>query len=173
MGGLTQGVSGNQGEDVVLLLGSNMGDRERSLEEACSRIEKAIGRIQKSSSIYGSRAWGNREQADFLNKSICLQTKLNPEELLDPSLGTERSTGSQRTMPMGTRTIDIDTFIIGGSVISSETLTVPHPLMQLRKFVLLPVSEIAGDFTHPVLGKSVSDLLSACSDDLPVWKYRS
>ena len=155
---------------VYLLLGSNMGDSEHTLTVATNMIEKNIGKLTKSSSIYRTAAWGNEDQPDFLNQIIIISSSLSSSNTLKEMFVIEKEMGRVRTTKNAARVIDIDILFFNDEIIQTETLTVPHPQIQNRRFVLVPLAEIALDFIHPLLKKSSLELLSICSDKLNVQK---
>ena len=155
---------------VYLLLGSNMGDSEHTLTVAINMIEKNIGKLTKSSSIYRTAAWGNEDQPDFLNQIIIVSSSLSSLNILKEIFVIEKEMGRVRTTKNAARVIDIDMLFFNDEIIQTETLTVPHPQIQNRRFVLVPLAEISPDFQHPLLKKSSLELLSICSDKLNVQK---
>ena len=155
---------------VYLLLGSNMGDSEQMLTVATNMIEKNIGKLTKSSSIYRTAAWGNEDQPDFLNQIIIVSSSLSSLNILKEIFVIEKEMGRVRTTKNAARVIDIDMLFFNDEIIQTETLTVPHPQIQNRRFVLVPLAEISPDFQHPLLKKSSLELLSICSDKLNVQK---
>lgn len=155
---------------VYLLLGSNMGNSEQMLTVATNMIEKNIGKLTKSSSIYRTAAWGNEDQPDFLNQIIIVSSSLSSSTVLKEMFVIEKEMGRVRTTKNASRVIDIDMLFFNDEIIQTETLTVPHPQIQNRRFVLVPLAEIALDFIHPLLKKSSLELLSICSDKLNVQK---
>lgn len=156
--------------DVYLLLGSNEGDREQWLQQAVEQLG-AVGNISTQSAIYQTAAWGIEDQPAFLNMALCLQTELHPLELLQKIHHIEQNLGRQRTLKWGQRTLDIDILFYGDAVIDLPELKVPHPYLQERRFALVPLNEIAPDFLHPGLNKTISQLLDECPDKLEVEKY--
>ena len=155
---------------VYLLLGSNMGDSEKMLAVATNMIEKNIGKLSKSSSIYRTAAWGNEDQPDFLNQIIIVSSSLFSSNILKEMFGIEKEMGRVRTTKNAARVIDIDMLFFNDEIIQTEKLTVPHKQIQNRRFVLVPLAEISPDFQHPILKKSSLELLSVCSDKLNVQK---
>ena len=145
---------------VYLSLGSNVGDRENHLRDAIRRLE-ALGRVVAVSSFYETEPMEFTDQAWFLNCAVALETPKTPEELLMALLSIEKEMGRRRTRNKGPRAIDIDILLVGETVIDSPALTVPHPAMQQRRFVLEPLEEIAPETRHPLLKKSVRVLLAA------------
>ncbi|WP_174834605.1 2-amino-4-hydroxy-6-hydroxymethyldihydropteridine diphosphokinase [Segetibacter aerophilus] len=158
--------------DIYLLTGGNMGDRLRYLEKACQFIESKVDAVVKKSSIYETAAWGFTEQQAFLNQVICVNTELKPNELLQELLSIELQLGRERVEKMGPRVIDIDILFYSNQVISTANLVVPHPRMAERRFVLVPLNEIAPGFIHPVFNKTVNQLLEICLDLLEVKLYK-
>src|SRR5689334_6643319 len=142
---------------VYLSLGSNIGARAVNLEMAISRLEE-FGRIQAVSSFYETEPVDVTDQPMFLNCVVALETDLAPPRLMSAVLDIEREMGRRRTQDKGPRTIDMDILLVGNNVIDTTELTVPHPAMHQRRFVLEPLAEIAPDATHPVLRKTAKQL---------------
>ena len=155
---------------AYLLIGGNLGDRAAYLEQAIKQIEALCGRITHTSSIYETAAWGNTNQPAFYNQAIQLTTSLPPETLLGQLLAIEIKMGRVRTQKYGPRTIDLDILMIDDKVLDTNTLTIPHPQLHNRRFALLPLAEIAPSLHHPILDKTVSELLINCPDTLDVQK---
>lgn len=153
-------------KQIFLHTGSNLGNRKQNLQRALELIETEIGRIVQVSRIYWTKAWGLEEQPDFLNQAIEAQTELEPEQVLEKILQIEQEMGRERRIKWGERLIDIDILFYEDQIIQTERLTVPHPFMQERNFVLAPLVEIAANFIHPVLGKTVYQLFLDSKDPL-------
>lgn len=150
-----------------------MGDRLSNLTTAIHAITKNCGGIITQSSIYQTVAWGNENQPDFLNQILFLKTKLKPLELLDTLLSIEQEIGRIRNKKNDPRTIDIDVLFYNDLVLDTAKLQVPHPLLHLRRFVLVPLNEIAPHLIHPILHQPIQELLNKCPDKLNVKKFSS
>jgi 2-amino-4-hydroxy-6-hydroxymethyldihydropteridine diphosphokinase len=153
---------------VYLLIGGNLGDRVNNLAIAKYNIEREIGRIITSSSIYETASWGISEQPDFLNQVLLIETKCSAEQAMQLILSIENKMGRIRTQKNASRVIDIDILFFNKETIDKPGLTIPHPEIQNRKFALIPMSEIAPDHMHPVFKMSIKNLLSTSSDKLEV-----
>jgi len=156
--------------ESFLLLGSNMGDRGLYLQEAKKQIEEKAGDIAASSAIYETAAWGYETQPSFLNQVLVLHTSLSPETLMNTLLSIESGMGRIREKKMGPRIIDIDILFYNDLIIETDSLTIPHPLLHLRRFTLQPLVEINPLKLHPVLKKTVEQLLLDCPDALKAEK---
>jgi 2-amino-4-hydroxy-6-hydroxymethyldihydropteridine diphosphokinase len=153
-----------------LLIGGNEGDRRLQLATARERITMAGGRILLASSLYKTAAWGKTDQADFLNQALEVSTEQDAPVWLATLLAIEEKMGRRRLEKYGSRIIDIDILFFNNSIIRDERLTIPHPEIQYRRFALAPLEEIAPFYMHPVLNRTVRDLLADCSDPLTVKK---
>jgi 2-amino-4-hydroxy-6-hydroxymethyldihydropteridine diphosphokinase len=158
---------------VFLGIGTNLGNRESNLEEAAARIEEFIGPILVSSSIYETEPWGFHAKDKFLNKVVKIKTELPPSGLLGRILMIESLLGRIRDQfRYSSRLIDIDILLYEDMIVEEESLKIPHPLLQQRKFVLVPLCEIASEIIHPVLKKSIAELLEICEDRSEVKMYK-
>jgi 2-amino-4-hydroxy-6-hydroxymethyldihydropteridine diphosphokinase len=155
---------------AYLMTGGNIGDRAAWLAKARAKIGESCGEIVSASGLYETAAWGNPNQAAFLNQALELKTPMAGKRLLETILSIEQKMGRIRDERFGPRIIDIDILLYNNEIIGDRSLQVPHPRMHLRRFVLTPLAEIAGSVIHPVLGKSIDELLMECPDDLPVRK---
>lgn len=157
---------------IVLLIGSNSGNKFQMLQEAVTRLQ-TLGKLIASSSLYETEPWGFECNENFINQAVILETSLSPFEFLEHSLNIEQQLGRIRNSnsPRYTsRTIDIDIIFYGTQIINTPTLTVPHPRMQERNFVLSPLAEIIPNFKHPVFQQTINSLLSTCPDQSAVKK---
>lgn len=151
-----------------LILGGNLGNRLENLRLAVQRIEQRIGATTKKSSVFVTQAWGKTDQPDFYNQAIGVQTKLDVHQLLAEVLAIELEMGRKREEKWAERIIDIDILFFNADIVREPLLQVPHPHIQERRFVLVPMAEIAADLIHPVFNKNISELLKECPDQLEV-----
>lgn len=150
---------------TYLLIGGNLGNRPLMLSQALKLIRERIGRIVLRSSVYETEPWGFEDSRQFLNQAIKVETPLSPAALLSAILQIELVLGRIRHGDQyASRVIDIDILFYDDLIISLKHLTVPHPLMHTRRFVLVPLAEIAPNLLHPVLDLSIQQLLVQCPD---------
>ena len=155
-------------DGIYLLLGSNIGDRRKKISDACKLIGELAGEILKYSGIYETEAWGKTSQPSFLNQVIEVSSQLTPNHLLTTLQQIENKLGRVRQEKWGERSIDIDVLYYGSLIIREKLLSIPHPGIPSRRFTLVPLVEIAGEFVNPLLLKSNAELLSECKDKLKV-----
>lgn len=144
---------------VYLSIGSNLGRREDNCLKALKTIEEKGMTIKKKSLLYETEPWGVREQPYFINMAVQVETDLPPDELLQVVKEIEKEMGRTKTYKWGPRIIDIDILLYDDLIYETSGLKIPHPFMHERDFVLRPLSEIAPDKVHPVLNKTISELL--------------
>jgi 2-amino-4-hydroxy-6-hydroxymethyldihydropteridine diphosphokinase len=157
-----------QKKEVFISLGSNLGDRAENLKKAIHSIELNIGTIVRQSSVYETKPWGHSNQPDFFNQVILIHSDKSPEDCLRSLSDIEDEMGRKRGEKWGKRLIDLDLLYVDSNIIQSEKLTLPHPGISQRRFVLVPLVEIAHEFIHPQLQKNQRQLLTECADLLEV-----
>lgn len=155
---------------AYLLTGGNEGDRYLNLRQAKTNIEHICGRLLRASSIYETAPWGNSNQRDYLNQVLLIETAMSAIQLLKSILSIEEMGGRIRTVKNAPRTIDIDILFYNDFVVNEPGLYIPHPRISERRFVLEPLNEISPGFVHPVLSKTIHELLQECKDELAVKK---
>ncbi len=151
-------------KEVFISFGSNLGNRIDNIKRSEDLLQKEGIKFLKSSSLYLSSPWGVFNQRWYINKVCLISSSLCPEDLLDLFKRVEKYIGREPTYRWGPRTIDIDILFYGDLIIDSSNLIIPHPHLHKRRFILLPLSEIAPDLVHPILKKSVKDLLFSLKD---------
>jgi 2-amino-4-hydroxy-6-hydroxymethyldihydropteridine diphosphokinase len=157
---------------VYLLLGSNLGDREGMINKATALISEKIGKVIAKSSMYETEPWGKTDQPGFINLALEVQSPLTAHSILKEALEIEKQLGRVRIERWGSRIIDIDIIFFNEEAIHiKEELTIPHPEMQNRKFVLEPLREIAPNVKHPILNQTVKELYETLTDKAMVKKY--
>ncbi len=162
-------------ESVFVLLGSNLGDREHLVNQACKMIGERCGKIVAESSLYESEPWGFQSEHWFLNQVVEVQTQLSPDEMMRQLLEIEKELGRDRSTPHEgyvSRPMDLDILYWGEDLlVESQHVIVPHPRLHQRRFTLLPLCDIAPDYVHPIMKKTNLQLLDECQDNGKVHIY--
>lgn len=161
-------------EEVVIGLGSNMGDRMTNIKRAISELENRFSTSSKCSPIYESEAWGFDSNDSFLNCCLVLKTKLSPEKVLAETQDVESKLGRVKKSKNNcyeSRVIDIDILYYGNHVLNDENLIIPHPLIYDRRFVIEPLAMVCPEWVDPVKKRTVSQLLESCNDKNRVLLY--
>jgi 2-amino-4-hydroxy-6-hydroxymethyldihydropteridine diphosphokinase len=151
---------------AYIALGSNLGDRAKTLASATHRMRR-LGRVEACSSLYETEPVGFHDQPAFLNSVLALETELDPLSLLHSLLAIERELGRDRSQGVlnGPRILDLDLLLMGGTVVATEELTLPHPGLVQRRFVLAPLAEIAPQLRHPQRNQTIAELLARLPDE--------
>ncbi len=158
----------------IISLGSNQGNRMRNLSLAVDSISDDLGDVIAKSKVYKTESWGYKD-VYYYNAVLCLISSIEPLILMDKLLEIEIKLGRQRkgdSHNYESRTIDLDILLIEGLCVNHHKLKVPHPRMHLRKFILLPLQEIAPEWKHEVIHKTISELLQSCEDELDVIEVK-
>ena len=153
--------------NIIILLGSNLGDRLANLKQAINSIA-SFSSILQQSNIYLTAAWGNTDQADFLNQAIEIQTQHTAENLMHALLAIESQMGRVRLQKWEPRIIDLDIIFYESAIHTTDFIQIPHPEMQNRAFVLKPLLDLIPNFEHPILKQTISQLWEKCPDQLEV-----
>lgn len=153
-----------KGKLIYLSLGSNLGDRAANLGRALEALPGVGVRVLRVSSIYETEPVDFLDQPWFLNCVVEAETSIEPRELLEALQAIERTLSSRKLVPRGPRIIDLDVLFYGTSVVQREGIEIPHPRLSDRRFVLVPLSELAPEFRHPALRKTVAEMLAATQD---------
>lgn len=156
-----------------ILTGANLGDRLANLQKAKEYLAIETGNIVKSSSIYETEAWGNNDQPDFYNQVHIIHTKLSAEQMMERILKIEEQMGRVRGAKNASRIIDIDILFFNDDIINKKDLVIPHPEISNRRFVLTPLNELSPEFVHPLLNKTINELLSTCKDTLSIMPLKT
>jgi 2-amino-4-hydroxy-6-hydroxymethyldihydropteridine diphosphokinase len=157
--------------NAILGIGTNIGHREENLKEAVIKIKEYIGSVIELSSVYETEPWGFNTEDQFLNMVVMVDTGLSPAGLLEKVQLVETLIGRVKSeIQYTSRVIDIDILFFGDQVVNEGNLIIPHPHIQKRRFVLVPLCEIAPELIHPVLNKTVATLLESCTDSGKVIK---
>jgi 2-amino-4-hydroxy-6-hydroxymethyldihydropteridine diphosphokinase len=159
--------------NVYLSLGANVGNRAENIARAIAELRKRGVSVTRESSLYETEPVEFLEQPWFLNGAIEAQTELPPERLLGVLVAIEREMGRQRRVPKGPRLIDMDILLYGSEVVREPGLEIPHPRMAERRFVLVPLAEIAGETFHPVAMMTIAEMLEATADRSEVRLWRA
>ena len=156
---------------IFLQLGSNMGEREEYLQNASGILATEIGSVQKKSKVYESTPWGAENQNNYLNQVLQINSEYSAMEVLERVLKIEDKIGRVRNEKWGERIIDIDILLFNDLILEEEGICIPHIHLHNRRFVLIPLNEIAPSFIHPKYNKTINKLLSECKDIDSVQEY--
>jgi 2-amino-4-hydroxy-6-hydroxymethyldihydropteridine diphosphokinase len=155
-------------KEIYIGLGSNVGDRLANIRKAVELMKKEEIEVVNESSIYETEPMGYREQGWFLNSVVQGRTELSPERLWETLEKIEKSIGREKEIKWGPRIIDLDILFYGNKILNDKQLQIPHSELHKRKFVLVPLKEIAPELVHPVLNKTISELLRDLKDNSQV-----
>ncbi len=154
-----------------LSLGSNLGRRKKNLDDAISQLKFEAGNIINISRVYESEPWGLKNQNFFLNQVIELKTSMSPQNLLICCKNIENKMGRTKSIKWGKRKIDIDILYFSEIIVQEKDLTIPHPLIQDRNFVLIPLNELSKNFIHPIIKKTNHEILKNSKDTSKIYLY--
>ena len=161
-------------ESAFVLLGSNLGDRELLVNQACKMIGERCGEIVAKSRLYESEPWGFKSEHWFLNQVVKIETALSPDVLMQELLKIEKELGRDRSVQHKgyvSRPMDLDILYFGNEIIDTQIISVPHPHLHQRRFTLLPLCDMAPDYVHPIMKKTNLQLLDECQDAGKVHIY--
>ena len=161
-------------ESAFVLLGSNLGDREQLVNQACKMIGERCGKVVAKSRLYESEPWGFKSEHWFLNQVVKIETALSPDALMQELLEIEKALGRDRSVlheGYVSRPMDLDILYFGNEIIDTQMVKVPHPRLHERRFTLLPLCDIASEFVHPIMKKTNLQLLDECKDNGAVHIY--
>ena len=156
---------------IYLQLGSNLKERFSNIENSMFLLQKTVGNITKKSDYFETNPWGHTQQPKFINLVIEIESPLKAQEVLKECLSIEDKLGRVRTKKWGSRIIDIDILFFNQDIINQPNLIIPHPFIQDRNFVLIPLNQIASELVHPILQKSIKHIKENCTDKEKVVKY--
>jgi len=150
--------------NLILHIGSNIGDREKNLHHCVELIKTHLGSILQKSEVYATEAWGIKDQPEFYNQALSITTSLSPHNVQKITQKIEFIIGKEKEYLWGPRKIDIDILFYGNKIINDSILIVPHPRMEQRNFVLVPLMDIISEFIHPVSGLTIREMYTQCKD---------
>jgi 2-amino-4-hydroxy-6-hydroxymethyldihydropteridine diphosphokinase len=159
---------------AYISLGGNTGNRFKIQQNAIENIANRAGNVVAQSYLYETAPWGFEHDQDFLNQVIAINTSLSPTDLMDTLMEIEKELGRTRTEGSGyeARSIDLDVLFYGDREVRESKLRIPHPRLHKRRFILIPLNDIARELMHPVLQQTIAELLIDCLDELPVNRYK-
>lgn len=156
---------------AILSIGTNRGDKAQNLQKALELIEAKAGKIVATSSVYETDPWGYKGQSKYFNQVVICNSNFSAENLLKEILQIEKKMGRKRnSIKYDTRIMDIDILFYDNAIVKTKSLTIPHPLIHKRNFVLIPLHEIIPEYIHPLYKKTIKQLLKECDDNLKVRK---
>lgn len=161
-----------QSKQVVLIIGGNLDDRMALIDQCRKMLDDVLGTASLNSAVYESEAWGGKSSGNYLNQVLVYETDFSPMEILDEIHSIEKQMGRDRIKKWGNRTMDVDILFIADEIIDTDLLSVPHPYLHLRRFALTPLAEILPDHKHPIIHKTILELLEGCPDNSKVWKFQ-
>lgn len=158
----------------LILIGSNLGRRESIINQSIEMMSERCGEVFAVSSLYETEPWGFVAEQDFLNQVVAVRTEKSPHELLSELMKIEKELGRKRHDVEGyeSRPIDLDILYYDDLIINDDDLILPHPRLHLRRFVLMPLCDVASDYIHPIFKKSSKELLRCCEDTSEVKLYK-